>query len=92
MPMACNSLLLASVPNNILKSQYRPLPTNSNPQRLFHHGATRKPSYYAADSNEMTSKDEVMRVFKQNGISDQDAKKAFEKVDIDNDDEMPRSG
>ncbi|KAL4961185.1 uncharacterized protein BDV14DRAFT_181075 [Aspergillus stella-maris] len=40
----------------------------------------------------MTSKDEVMRVFKQHGISDQDAKKAFEKVDIDNDDEMPRSG
>jgi Ca2+-binding EF-hand superfamily protein len=40
----------------------------------------------------MISKDEVVSTLSQHGISEQDAVKGFEKVDVDNDGELPRSG
>jgi Ca2+-binding EF-hand superfamily protein len=39
----------------------------------------------------MVSKEEVVRICKQHGLSAHDAKKEFEKIDIDNDGEMPRN-
>ncbi|KAL4812424.1 hypothetical protein BDW67DRAFT_188695 [Aspergillus spinulosporus] len=39
----------------------------------------------------MISKEEVVRICKQHGLSPQDAKREFEKVDIDNDGELPRN-
>jgi Ca2+-binding EF-hand superfamily protein len=39
----------------------------------------------------MISKEEVVRICKQHGLSPQDAKREFEKIDIDNDGEMPRN-
>ncbi|KAL4736892.1 hypothetical protein BDV11DRAFT_172474 [Aspergillus similis] len=39
----------------------------------------------------MISKEETVRICKQHGLSPHDAKKEFEKIDIDNDGEMPRN-
>ncbi|RDW68772.1 uncharacterized protein DSM5745_08532 [Aspergillus mulundensis] len=43
------------------------------------------------ESTEMISKEEAIRICKEHGISEQDARAEFEKIDIDNDDEMPRN-
>ncbi|KAL4867038.1 hypothetical protein BDV12DRAFT_172068 [Aspergillus spectabilis] len=39
----------------------------------------------------MITKDEVVSTLQQHGISEQDAVEGFEKVDIDNDGELPRA-
>jgi hypothetical protein len=39
----------------------------------------------------MISKEEVVCICKKHGLSPQDAKREFEKIDIDNDGEMPRN-
>ncbi|KAL5335214.1 hypothetical protein BJX70DRAFT_375802 [Aspergillus crustosus] len=44
----------------------------------------------SSGSGEMLTKDEVVSTLSQHGISEQDAKKGFEKVDIDNDGELPK--
>ncbi|KAL4999846.1 hypothetical protein BDV10DRAFT_183993 [Aspergillus recurvatus] len=43
------------------------------------------------DSTDMISKEEAVRICKQHGLSAQDAKREFEKIDIDHDGEMPRN-
>lgn len=40
----------------------------------------------------MLSKQDAMRIFKDQGVSEEQTRKAFEEVDIDNDGELPRSG
>ncbi|KAL4902086.1 hypothetical protein BDW74DRAFT_158998 [Aspergillus multicolor] len=42
-------------------------------------------------STDMISKEEAIRICKEHGISEADARAEFEKIDIDNDDEMPRN-
>ncbi|KAL4882172.1 major facilitator superfamily domain-containing protein [Aspergillus karnatakaensis] len=44
-----------------------------------------------AGSSDMISKDEVVQTLSQHGIDAKDAKAGFEKVDVDNDGELPRS-
>ncbi|KAL5042398.1 hypothetical protein BDW71DRAFT_211242 [Aspergillus fruticulosus] len=39
----------------------------------------------------MISKEEAVRICKQHGLSAHDAKKEFEKLDMDHDGELPRN-